>query len=196
MTVAMSPTKEKSSTFVESKTGSPSLQICGRCLDGWHKCWPGECACTQCNKAMPVLRKPVQVRKPPKVRKPKPPKGVPHPVAKVTPLDTDLVSYIARQLIEDAGSPHRVSQPEWDAVHYRHGWTHMEVAIDLDITYERVRYIRRMPRPVDEHVAPAYRDIAYRAGCTVSQVYKVMQDLVALRDGNPEDRPENGCSFS
>lgn len=188
MTVALSPTKVESTSSVGSKTASPSLQICNRCLDGWHKCWPGECACTQCNKPLPKLRKPG-----PTLRKPKRPTvKVKEPAPQIS---EDLERYVARQLIEDAGSPRRVSQPEWDAVANRNGWTHMEVAIDLDITYERVRYVRRMSRPVDEHVAPAYRDIAYRAGCHVDQVYKVMRDLVVLRDGRPEDRPENGASF-
>lgn len=162
--------------------------IC-RCEEGFHGCWPGECDCTVCNVA--------QKEPPPKpVRKPKAhpqPKGVPHPTEKWVPLPEDLEEYIALQLIEDAGSPHRVSRPEWDAVHQRDRWTHREVAEDLRITYERVRYIRKMPRPVKGHVAPAYANIAFRAGCTVSQVYKVMADLVALRDGL---HPEYGASFS
>lgn len=167
-----------------------------RCLDGWHKCWPGECACTQCNKALPKPRKPVGAPRKPRVRLTNPVKkdGTPRKIA--PEIGDDLERYVARQLIEDAGSPHRVSQPEWDAVDVRRGWTHKQVAVDLDITYERVRYIRRMPRPVDGHIAPAYLDIAYRAGCTVHQVYKVMQDLVVLRDGPAEARPENGASFS
>lgn len=164
-----------------------------KCAESFHGCWPGECLCKVCNHntdPLPLLPKPV--RKPRKPRQ-SGPKGVPHAIEKVAPLPEDLVEYIAAQLLQDAGSPHRVSQPEWDAVHRRFEWSHMEVAVDLQISYERVRYIRRMPRPEDQHVAPAYRNIAYRAGCTVSQVYKVMGDLVVLRDA---ERPENGASFS
>lgn len=186
-----SPVKDGSTTSVESKTESLSSPTC-RCSEGFHGCWAGECDCTTCNytqKEQPRQRRPRNSQTP----KPKPPKGVPHPIGKVTPLPEDLVEYIALRLLEDAGSPHRISQPEWDAVHRRFEWTHKEVAIDLGLTYERVRYIRRMSRPDDTHVAPAYRDIAYHAGCTVSQVYKVMRDLVVLRDA---ERPENGASFS
>lgn len=90
-----------------------------------------------------------------------------------------------------------MSQPEWDAVYARRGWSHKQVAAELQISYERVRYIRRMPRPTNEQIAPSYCDIAIRAGCSTNQVYKVMADLVGLRDGEANEvGPEFGGSFA
>lgn len=171
--------------------------ICNRCLDGVHKCWPGDCACVLCGVELKKHAGPQPG--PARERAKAAPRAKGRFQSTLTPEMTD---HIARKLLEDAGSPHRISQPEWDAVAARQGWSHTEVASELGISYERVRYIRRMPRPTDAHLAPAYRDIAHRAGVTHGQVYKVMKDLVSLRDADPwsstrpQDRPPEPCTFS
>lgn len=168
--------------------------ICGPCLDGIHKCWPGDCACTLCG---------VPLRKPKRVREytPRPPREPRKPAEVLTP---EMADYVARQLLEDVGGRYSyISQDEWDAVHSRESWPHRAVAKELGLSYERVRYIRRMVRPEDSFAVPSYANIARRAGCSYKQVARIMNELVALRDVSQWDaftppalRPPEPRTFS
>lgn len=182
------------------------MNVCNRCLDGVHKCWPNECACTICGKPVPKLKRTRLAPSRTYEQRPGPAaKKLGTPNAQNTPhMTPELMHYIAVQLLESLPGRFFVSADEWDAVHNRWdagGWTQQQIADELEITFERVRHIRRMPRP-ERDILPGYAEIADRCGVSVGQVRTVMSHLVRLRDDipfafyPPKDRPAQPCTFS
>lgn len=179
-----------------------STLICNRCLDGFHQCWPGDCACTVCD--LPVAKR-APARKPKRVQphqqSPTTLTGRPRKIA--PHLSPEMSDYIARSLLDGSRTNCVISPEEWDAVHARPSWSHNEVARELELTFERVRYIRRMARPTDEGPHKSFVRLADRVGATPGQVHKVMRDLVTLRDAStwdaftpPKARPPEPCTFA